>query len=116
MSPDKRRFTRIPFDAPARLVSTHIAHVLDVSLKGALIAKPADWTATPGQALTLQIPLGEGDAMIRMETRVAHVEPDRVGLHCEHIDLDSISHLKRLVELNLGDEELLHRELAALGK
>jgi len=33
----------------------------------------------------------------------------------QHIDLDSISHLRRLVELNLGDEALLERELAALG-
>ncbi len=33
---------------------------------------------------------------------------------CEHIDIDSITHLKRLIELNLGDEALLHRELAHL--
>ncbi|NQD96622.1 PilZ domain-containing protein, partial [Pseudomonas sp. CrR25] len=29
---------------------------------------------------------------------------------------DSISHLRRLVELNLGDEALLERELTALGE
>ena len=49
-----------------------------------------------------------------MQTAVAHIDANSVGFICEHIDLDSISHLKRLVELNLGDEDLLHRELHAL--
>ena len=39
-----------------------------------------------------------------------------IGFVCRHIDVDSISHLRRLVELNLGDEALLERELAALGE
>jgi hypothetical protein len=45
---------------------------------------------------------------------VAHIEDDRVGVSCSHIDLDSAAHLRRLVELNLGDEAQLHRELQAL--
>jgi len=49
-----------------------------------------------------------------MTASVAHIDPTRIGFICEHIDLDSITHLKRLVELNLGDEELLHRELSSL--
>jgi hypothetical protein len=32
-------------------------------------------------------------------------------LKCNFIDVDSISHLKRMVELNLGDASLLNREL-----
>jgi hypothetical protein len=38
-----------------------------------------------------------------------------VGLHCRHIDIESLAHLRRLIELNLGDPALLERELAALG-
>jgi hypothetical protein len=41
--------------------------------------------------------------------------PHRIGYRWEKIDLDSFSQLKRLVELNLGDPELLNRELSALG-
>ena len=37
-----------------------------------------------------------------------------LGLFCHHIDIDSITHLRRLIELNLGDETLLQRELAEL--
>ncbi|HXK57002.1 MAG TPA: PilZ domain-containing protein, partial [Gammaproteobacteria bacterium] len=38
-----------------------------------------------------------------------------LGLRCVSIDMESIGHLRRLVELNLGDAELLHRDLESLG-
>jgi hypothetical protein len=37
-----------------------------------------------------------------------------MGLQTEHIDLDSISHLRRLIELNVGDADILNRELGEL--
>jgi hypothetical protein len=49
-----------------------------------------------------------------MWTKVMHVEGRHVGLRCESIDLDSITHLRRLVELNSGDPGLLDRELGSL--
>ena len=49
-----------------------------------------------------------------MLASVAHIDDKTIGFTCENIDLESISHLKRLVELNLGDKALLHRELASL--
>jgi hypothetical protein len=36
------------------------------------------------------------------------------GLACREIDLDSVTHLRRLVALNLGDETLAEREFAQL--
>jgi hypothetical protein len=53
-------------------------------------------------------------AAITMETRVVHREGDDAGLRCLSIDLDSVTHLRRLVELNLGDPALLDRELSEL--
>jgi len=43
-----------------------------------------------------------------------YTEPERIGFACTHIDIDSAAHLRRLVELNLGNPELLARELSAL--
>jgi hypothetical protein len=37
------------------------------------------------------------------------------GLRWKHIDVDSLTHLRRLLELNLTDPGLLNRELADLG-
>jgi hypothetical protein len=45
---------------------------------------------------------------------VAHVEGEHVGLLCRSIDIESITHLRRLLEINLGDAKLLERELKAL--
>lgn len=52
---------------------------------------------------------------IKMDITVAYIEDQQIGLDCKGIDLDSITHLRRLVELNLGDANLLKRELMALG-
>jgi len=115
---ERRRFSRIGFDADVYLVSAKgswRSRLIDLSLKGALITAPQDWSGQPGEHFLLELALGGDEEMlIRMEVSVSHSENDHIGLRCEHIDLDSISHLRRLVELNLGDAELLDRELSAL--
>ena len=50
-----------------------------------------------------------------MVTLIAHYEDGVLGLHCKDIDTDSITHLRRLIELNLDNPELLERKLSALG-
>ncbi len=115
---ERRHFSRIPFDARTTLRRAdgrewHGA-LLDISLNGALLERPQDWDDGPRADLVLEILLTE-TARICMEVAVAHVEAHYLGLRCTHIDLDSIAHLRRLVELNLGDPELLNRELSALG-
>ena len=45
---------------------------------------------------------------------MAHRGADHLGIVCEHIDVDSASHLRRIVELNTGNEHLLEREIEAL--
>ncbi len=49
-----------------------------------------------------------------MDGEVAHVNGRHVGVKADEMELESVEHLRRLVEVNLGDEEELHRELAAL--
>ncbi len=114
--PENRRFSRVSFQIPAELRAggrVLACSLIDVSLRGALLELPAGTAIPEGEACTLEVRLG-GDARIEMRGKVAHRESARAGIRCESIDLDSIAHLRRLVELNLGDEELMHRELAAL--
>ena len=114
---ERRHFSRIVFHRPADLdvrAARATCEVLDVSLKGALVEVPVAFRARAGQPCTLDIRLDAGDARIRMEGEIVHREGTQVGIRCTEIDLESISHLRRLVELNLGDDELLHRELSAL--
>lgn len=117
-SQDKRQFTRITFDSPVYLsteTATWQSELVDISLNGVLIDKPANWQGSVGDLYKLTLDLNESDIEIRMEVEVAHMEKNHIGLHCKHIDLDSITHLRRLVELNVGNTEILNRELSALG-
>jgi hypothetical protein len=115
---DRRRFTRILFDAPITLKTSsgHIdTRLIDISLKGALVRIDDPSPFATGAPVTLTLHLDEAQAQIVMQMSVAHSHADHVGMLCEEIDMDSITHLRRLVELNLGDSELLERELEALG-
>jgi len=114
---NRRRFHRILFDTPASIISegkTYLCNIVDISLKGALISQPAEWDRSVGDTVKLEIKLSNYEAQIIMQGEVAHIENDHVGIQCNQIDIDSISHLRRLAELNLGDAELVERELAAL--
>lgn len=117
-----RHFTRIPFDAETHILSTDNSQkwpctLLDISLNGALISPPVDWHAATDDNFKLELQLGSGDdksLRLHMGVRVAHIEDDHVGLQIIDMDVDTASHLHRLVELNAGDPELLKRELAEL--
>lgn len=120
MSPsrdERRRFSRIAFHRPAELDAAGLrtsCDLVDVSLKGALVEVPVAFTQGVGSRCSLTIHLDAGGAAIRMEGEITHREGDLVGVRCDEIDLESIAHLRRLVELNLGNDDVLHRELAAL--
>ncbi len=114
---ERRHFKRIPFDAEAELSSSSgrwRSRLIDLSLHGALMQRPADWADTTGEPCLLHIHLAGNDIAIHMEVVAVHVATGQIGLRCTHIDIDSIAHLRRFVELNLGDTALLNRELSAL--
>ncbi|GEM_PF-16714 len=113
---EQRKFSRIPFDVS---VTLHLddarweTTLTDISLHGALILTPERFEPVMDAQYQLEIHL-EGGPDITMETHVAHQEAGHTGMRCDDIDVDSITHLRRLVELNLGDPKLLERELSAL--
>ena len=114
---EQRRFSRIPFDVKVTLKdATHTweTDLLDISLHGALVKVPETFETNAEKRYQLAVHL-EGGPDICMDVDIAHVEEHELGLDCHDIDVDSITHLRRLVELNLGDPELLERELSALG-
>ena len=117
VSKERRQFSRILFDAWAELrqgeKSWHAA-VIDLSLNGLLVTEPMNWAIDKMQPLSAAIRL-DPNAAIQMTVLWRHNKNGQVGFECEHIDIDSISNLRRLVELNLGDPALLERELGALG-
>ncbi len=64
----------------------------------------------------VKLPLGDESTEIHiaMAGELAHVEAGHAGVLCRSIDLESITHLRRLIEVNLGDPAASERELKAL--
>jgi len=122
----RRHFSRVTFQEGCSLQINDAmlsCSVLDLSLRGALLSLPASTLTDPaparGTPCTLTITLEpDGDAQVVMSAQIAHHDTSgdtlHLGISCREIDLDSITHLRRLVELNLGDAELLEREVALL--
>lgn len=88
--------------------------LLDVSLKGALVELPIGLTPGAGHAYRLEIPLEDSNNVIAMEVAPVHDGSGHLGLTCFSIDMESMTHLRRLLELNLGDPALIEQELRRL--
>jgi hypothetical protein len=114
---ERRDFSRIAFHRPAAIDLRGVVvpcELLDISLRGALVRVPASFRGVAGNPCSFAVALDQGSTLIRMRGTVAHREGDTAGIRCDEMDLDSVTQLRRLVELNLGDEQMLHRELVAL--
>lgn len=115
---ERRHFQRIPLDSPVHLNvdgTSLDCDLVDISLKGALVKAKTDWRGAKGTKVELDIVLNDmDDATIHMSGVVAHVEEGHVGIQCHQLDLDSATLLRRVVELNLADADLLERELQAM--
>ncbi len=117
MTDERRHYSRIAFHSTAQLVFADTrceVIVLDLSLKGALVQIASDTQIAPNTPCSLHVTLSEMNDQITMQAQVAHREGQKIGLLCQSIDLDSVTHLRRLVELNLGNPALLERELSGL--
>ena len=118
-NPDERRsFSRITFDGNTTIAqgsNQWPVTLIVLSLKGLLVEEPEKWAADTATAMQANIQLDD-ETVISMAINWRHAANGLIGFECAHIDIDSIIHLRRLVELNLGDDELLERELALLGK
>jgi len=112
-----RQYVRIPFAADVRMKlgeQSLSVQLLDISLKGALVethdAQPVAMHAT----CRLQLPMADDGAGITMAGRVVHLDGNQVGIEITEIDVTSLTRLRRLIELNSGDPQLMHREILHL--
>lgn len=116
MTQERRRFRRIDFDARIEIAQGNKnwqAQLLDISLKGLLLAKMGPYQLQPTTPLLVKIILSD-QTSIAMSAQVVHQTLEQLHLACVTIDIDSISHLRRLIELNIGDANAAERELTEL--
>lgn len=115
MSQERRKFDRISFDAPVAIEQAGLKTVTvvqDISLKGILLQNP-NVPLNGNQDCELSIALSD-DAHINLVGRIVYQNAKGLGFEYEHIDLESMGHLRRVLELNSSDEKLLDRAFEAL--
>lgn len=114
---ERRQFTRISFDANTELVQGDkkwSVELVDISLHGLLLKEPGDLQADMGEDFMVVVHLAGHEIELHLPVHLVRIHPPYLGMQCKAMELESISHLRRLVELNLGDPDLLDRELEHL--
>ena len=113
---ERRKFTRINFDTAISLKQHGDAYqtkLEDISLNGILVQTPENYSLEADKPIDASITLGD-DTDIQMTVILVHSSHDLLGFRCISIDMDSISHLRRLIELNIEDENAADRILNEL--
>ncbi len=116
---NRRQFTRILFSIKANLDienNSYPVSIHDISLNGALVTAINSDSSLKGKLGTLHFLLSDKESEVMMNVAVVHEADNETGLQCNAIDIDSVTHLRRLVELNLGDSEQLNKELSQLSR
>ncbi len=114
---ERRRFSRIVYQAPATLVQesqTFESSVSDLSLHGLLLTCEQSQQLSLNEQVQVDFTLPDSEVNIQLTGLIVGVNGHVIRLSIENIDIESIGHLKRLVELNVGDDELLHRNIEHL--
>jgi hypothetical protein len=118
---DRRMYQRVSFDGTAELSNNEqsfTCQITDLSLRGVLVRPFGVVRADLGTEFTLLIPLSNNqdnnDLKIQMTLELAHSNPDGLGFKCTSIDLDSITHLRKIIELNSTNPEILDRDFETL--
>ena len=114
---ERRHFSRILFNAECTLHQNDLewtTQLLDISMRGILVHKPDHFSLDIKEPCEATVKLSGSDSHIIMSLNFSHEDKTALGFRCKYIDIDSMTHLKRLVELNLGSEDILKRELDAL--
>ncbi len=113
---EKRHYARVNFVEQAHLhYAGHPCEVTlhDISLKGALLeaAQPVDGKLV-GAPCHLSLCLADSSIVLEFDAQVAHAQGTTMGVTFTSMDSDSITHLRRLLELNTGNPDEIDRELS----
>lgn len=117
LNEERRNYSRVPFQAEVLMQSGDeewSCNLLDISLRGMLVEPPANLDVDTNNPCAVALFLGE-EASIHARVKITHAGNGLWGLQWKHIDINSLKHLRRLLELNLNDPSLLGRELSELG-
>ena len=110
-----RRFRRVPFETKVSLTVDQdhwTGELLEVAMKGALVKTMVPMPIPTGTRCQLAISLPGTAITLDFDAELVHVEAQQYGFKFISEDLETLTHLRKLIELNTGDTETTRSELS----
>lgn len=114
MSKNRRNFSRINFKAEALLVIENKrvkGKLADLSLHGLLIEIMEENALKVGDTCDIELIFSEEQKKHTVKAASVYINDDQYGFKFIEIDIDTITHIRRTIELYTGDPELVKEEL-----
>lgn len=114
MQENRRNFSRVQFTSPVFIISGDIrveSSLMDISLKGALVSLDQVNGLVVGDEVELEFHLNDTEIVLNITAKIVYSNDSNLGLKFDNIDLEGMIHLRRLVELNIGDPDQIQKEL-----
>ncbi len=111
---EKRYCKRITFPATVEIEfqqRSYPGELLDLSMKGALIQPDGDITLQKKENASIKITLPMSELILSFEAELVHLYKNNMGFKFISVDIDTMTHLRRLMELNTGNSEQVHEEI-----
>ena len=110
---DKRHYHRVPFKCHSQVTVVdrcYPCELLDISLRGVLLELDPAEPIGLGSLCNIDIALASCDIHLQFDAKLVHREESHYGFTIESLDLESMAHLRRLLELNYGDADAINQE------
>ena len=113
---ERRNFQRVPFATKAEIncnSNKYHGELLNISLRGALVHGEGEIPLAQGSRCELLIHLADSEITLQFETDIIYCQNNRFGFKFISEDIDTATHLRRLLEFNMGSSEEIDREVAS---
>jgi hypothetical protein len=114
---ERRKFSRVKFIADVEVAIDNQlfpGELVDISLNGALFRAKGVMELERGDVCELKFYLPSTDVTLRFNAQLVHEHQRQFGFKFISEDVETLTHLRRLIELNIGDAELVTHELSFL--
>ena len=112
---EQRSFRRLNFATEADILindTPQRCKLVDLALQGALFAAENDLPVTVGKHYRLAITLPDSDLTLEFTAELIHRRGNFYGFIFISVDAITMGHLRRLLELNFGDDDEVDREFS----
>ena len=112
---ERRNFQRVPFATEAEINCNEKkfhGELLDISLQGALIQGRGTIPLKEGNLCKLSIHLLDSEITLQFDVDLVHRAKNKIGFRFIGEDTETMIHLRRLLELNIGSSEAIDKEIS----